>query len=70
MQDQILKEQPGVTYLEPPMKFNLGTLKSEPYIPKKIKNKKLPRREKIKVWVLIIILLLIILMISYFYLKS
>jgi hypothetical protein len=56
-------------YLVPNMKFNLGTLKYEPEIPKTLSNEKLPKRTKISIWALGIILIsiIVILFVSLFY---
>lgn len=57
-----LRSNPNIKYLVPDMKFNLGTLKYEPFLPKEISDNKLPRKIKIKIWLLGIALVLILLL--------
>ena len=61
-----LREKKGITYLEPAMKFNLGTLSYMPTMPRKLSNNKLPKKEKVKVWVLSAILILIMIILLWF----
>ena len=58
-----IREQKNITYLEPSMRFNPGTLSYEPNL-KKFNKTKLKRREKIKVWVLSAILILLMILIA------
>lgn len=51
---------PNIKYIVPSMKFNLGTLKYEPVIPKRLSKKKLAKRTKIRAWLLGIILIIIL----------
>ena len=58
--DPELKEQPGVKYLTPKMRFNLGTLSYVPVIPKKISKQPLKRKEKTKFWFLVVLIILLL----------
>ncbi len=56
-------------YLSPSMKFNPGIMAYEPNISNKIKNKKIPKKEKLKIAILsalLIILLILILLYSWY----
>lgn len=58
--DKELIPDPNTKYLDPSMKFNLGTLKYEPVIPRKLSNQRLEKGTKLKAWLLGIILILIL----------